>query len=48
MIIEPDRGRRGFEFTWACGPPINMKIGLSVAVCSWGVDGAGRFTLWMK
>ena len=21
---------KGFEFTWACGPPIDMKIGLIV------------------
>jgi hypothetical protein len=26
----PNTPSTGFEFTWACGPPIDMKIGLSL------------------
>ena len=29
-----------FEFTWACGPPIDMKIGLSL--CGGMLMGRGR------
>ena len=28
-LIDPSEG--GFEFPWACGPPIEMKMGLSCA-----------------
>ena len=39
---------KGFEFTWACGPPIDMKIGLNLCGMLMGVDGTGLITLWIK
>ena len=43
------RSLRGFEFAWACGPPIDMKIGTSQSEYDQSsVDGKGLFTLWMK
>ncbi|HKF03642.1 MAG TPA: hypothetical protein VKB49_15090, partial [Candidatus Sulfotelmatobacter sp.] len=38
----------GFEFAWAWGPPIDMKIGLSLCGMLMGVDGTGLITLWIK
>jgi hypothetical protein len=36
VAIRPLRSSRGFEFTWACSPPIDMKIGVESVLYAHG------------